>query len=362
MVRGDPCASTSFRLPVKKATWKWIIVTDITARNHSLSVTLPNVIPMQAPPFDESNLSLPQASVARQPIFERDQKIFGYELLFRQPGDQKAIFNNPIQATAQVIFSAFFEIGVERMVGSAQAFINVTNKFILENHCRFLPKDRVVFEIASEATPDPALLQRLKTLSGEGFRFALEGVGEQPQLDPMLPYCAFVKVDLRKANRNRLKEESEALQALNVAMLAEKIQTFEEYQTCQQMGFEYFQGNFICKPSIVSSPKLPLNPETVSRLLSMLNEPKTTAADIEAFLSEDSAFSYRLLRYIDSELVSFPLKRESIRHAVERIGIENLRTIVGLVMMTEIDALTRSAEGRTSRKPSAPRNADLKPE
>src|SRR5262249_26276563 len=157
--------------------------------------------------------------------------IFGYELLFRQPGDEKAIFNNPVQATAQVIFSAFFEIGVERMVGSAQAFINVTNKFILLNHCRFLPKDRVVFEIAAEPEPDPSLLQRLKVLSADGYRFALEDVGDQPHLNPMVPFCSFVKVDLRKANRNRLKEDAEALQSLNIALLAEKIQTFEEYQT-----------------------------------------------------------------------------------------------------------------------------------
>jgi len=317
---------------------------------------------MQAPPFDESNLSLPQASVARQPIFERDQKIFGYELLFRQPGDQKAIFNNPVQATAQVIFSAFFEIGVERMVGSAQAFINVTNKFILENHCRFLPKDRVVFEIAAESAPDPALVQRLKVLSEDGFRFAIEHIGDRPQAHPMIPFCSFVKVDLRKANRNRMKEEAEMLQTLNVALLAEKIQTFEEYQFCQQMGFDYFQGNFICKPSVVSSPKLPLNPEAVSRLLAKLNEPGISAVDVETFLTEDSAFSYRLLRYIDSELVSFPLKRESIQHAIETIGIDNLRKIVGLVMMTEIDAPAPNAESRLPRKRPVVKNADVKPE
>jgi len=317
---------------------------------------------MEAPIIEESNLSLPQASVARQPIFERDQKIFGYELLFRQPGDQKAIFNNPVQATAQVIFSAFFEIGVERMVGSSQAFINVTNKFILENHCRFLPKDRVVFEIASETTPDHALLHRLKDLTGEGFRFALEESFEHSHAHPMIPYCSFLKVDLRKVNRNRMKEEIEGLQKQNMALLAEKIQTFEEYQLCQQLGFEYFQGNFICKPSVVSSPKLPLNAELVNGLMAKLGEPGVTAQDVESFLSEDSSFSYRLVRYIDSDLVSFPLKRDSIRLAVERIGIENLREIVGLVLMTEMEVAKKSSEGRLVRTSSGPKNSEAKPE
>jgi EAL and modified HD-GYP domain-containing signal transduction protein len=220
----------------------------------------------------------------------------------------------------------------------------------------------VVFEIAAETAPDPELLHRLKVLSEGGFRFAIEHIGDQPQAHPMIPFCSFVKVDLRKANRVRMKDEAEALQKLNVALLAEKIQTFEEYQFCQQMGFDYFQGNFICKPSVVSSPKLPLNPEMVSRLLTKLNEPGISAVDVEAFLTEDSAFSYRLLRYIDSELVSFPLKRESIQHAVERIGIDNLRQIVGLVMMTDIEVPTPSTEGRLPRKRTVVRNADIKPE
>src|SRR6185369_2280123 len=116
----------------------------------------------------------------------------------------------------------------------------------------------------------------------------------------MIPYCSFLKVDLRKVNRNRMKEEIEGLQKQNMALLAEKIQTFEEYQLCQQLGFEYFQGNFICKPSVVSSPKLPLNAELVNGLMAKLGEPGVTAQDVESFLSEDSSFSYRLVRYIDS--------------------------------------------------------------
>ena len=216
----------SFRRPVPKPDLRRTIVTDITVRIRSLSGTLCERNSMQPPSTDEGNLSLPQACVARQPIFERDQKIVGYELLFRQPGDNKAIFSDPEQATAQVIFSSFFEIGLERMVGSCLAFINTAKGFLLEDHCRLLPRKRVVYEIQDDAESESGFLKRIRTLSEEGFQLALDNFAFQPQQMELIPFCAYIKIDMRKANRPRLKEEVESLKKHSALLVGVRISKF----------------------------------------------------------------------------------------------------------------------------------------
>src|SRR5712671_205101 len=290
---------------------------------------------MQSPALDDNSLS--RALVARQPICERDQKTFGYELLFRKPGVNRAVIDDPDHATAQVIVSSFFEIGLERMVGSSIAFVNVTRDFILGNFCRFLPKDRVVFEISEETMPDSELLERLAALRTEGFRFALDDFAYQEHLHSLLPYCSFVKVDLRQADRIRMAGEIASLREYPVMLLAEKVQSNEEFEFCQQMGFEYFQGYFLSKPKLVTTAKLPLHRGSVSRVLARIHEPDITAREVEAIIGEDIALSYRLLRYMNSAAIARPRKIESISHAVRLVGIDGIRMFTNLVMLSSGD-------------------------
>lgn len=284
--------------------------------------------------------SFPQALVARQPICERNQKTFGYELLFRHHSSSdsgEAVIHNADQATAQVIVNSFFEIGLDRMVGASNAFINVTKEFILGNHCRSLPKERVIIEILEDTIPDADLLRSLDVLTKEGYRFALDDFAYQEQLLPLLPYCSIVKVDLRQAGRDRMESEIASLREYPVMLLAEKVETMEEFEFCQKAGFEYFQGYYFCRPNLVSTAKLPLNRLNVCRLVAKLQQPDIQTSEVEKMIGEDVALSYRLLRYINSAALSLPRKIESINHAVRLVGINKIRMLTNLAMLSSMD-------------------------
>ena len=281
------------------------------------------------------------ALVARQPIYEPSQRTFGYELLFRNSRTNAASILNPEEATAQVIVNSFLEIGLDRMVGSAPAFINVTDKFILSGYCESLPKDRIIFEILEDTVPGPELLAELATLRNLGYRFALDDYTFQPHLRPLIPFCHFLKVDLRDVDRSKLRGLIADSRAAGRIVLAEKVETFEEFEFCREAGFHLFQGYFFCRPRIVSAATIPMNRIAICRLLAKLHQPDISTQEVESIVGEDLSLSYRLLRYINSASIALSKTVQSINHAVRLVGTEQIKLLASLIMLTSLDEKPR---------------------
>jgi len=291
---------------------------------------VPNSLP--APPANTY-----RAIVARQPICDRRQRTIGYELLFRDLRTEECVFGNADEATSRVIFNFIVEIGLDRLVGPSKAFINFTRDFMMGMNSGLLPRDRVVLEILEDSIPDPAFLAALGALKTRGFHFAIDDFKFQEQLMPFLPFCSYIKVDLQAVDRPRLIREMPSMRELSVKLLAEKVETQDEFEFCLAEGFEYFQGFYFCKPKIISATTMPANRLTVCRLLAKLHKPDVTIQEVESLIGEDPSLSYRILRYINSAAIAMPRKIESIRHAVRMVGLDHIRTLSSLVLLFSLD-------------------------
>lgn len=277
------------------------------------------------------------ALVARQPICDPNQNTFAYELLFRASAANAAAVFNADRATAQVIVNSFLEIGFERLLGSSPAFINVTDHFILADYCRSLPKDRVVFEILEDTVPNQPLMEALRQLTNAGYRFALDDYTFQPHMAALLPFCTFLKVDVRQAERGQIAAELSHLRGKRFKFLAEKVETIGEFEFCREAGFHYFQGYFFCRPRMLSGSTVPYNRVAICRLLAKLHQPDVSTHEIEAIVGEDLSVSYRLLRYINSASVALTKMVQSINHAVRLVGTEQIRLLASLILLTSLD-------------------------
>ena len=277
-----------------------------------------------------------QALVARQSIFDSRQKTFAYELLFRNSLVNAATVLNGESATANVIVNSFMEFGMERMVGTSLAFINVTRDFIVDGHCRALPKGRVILEILEDTVEDPELTAELKRLRSAGYRFALDDFNFAGPGRSFLPFSDFVKVDLRQTERSVIVKELPALRAAKQSLLAEKVETREEFEFCRECGFDYFQGYFFCKPDLMRTMAIPVNRVSLFRLLGQLHNPETRARELESIVGEDLSLSYKLLRYINSAFVGLNSTIESIGHAVRLVGINHIRMLASLILLTTV--------------------------
>lgn len=277
------------------------------------------------------------AFLARQPIYDRKLEVFGYELLFRSGESGHADFTDADQATSQVILNAFMEIGLEDIVGDKLAFINLTHAFIVGHYALPFPPSRGCLEILENVTVDAAVIEAVRHLSGQGYTIALDDFVYHEALRPLVQLADIIKIDVLALDRAELKRHVALLRKLGTKLLAEKVETQEDFAYCNELGFDYFQGYFFCKPKIISGSRMPANRLTALRLLAGLQNPDIRVNELEALVSQDVAMSYKLLRCINSAFYSLPRKVESIRQAIIILGSQWLKTWVSLMVLANID-------------------------
>jgi len=272
-----------------------------------------------------------QTYLARQAIFDQHLSVVAYELLYRSGDVNLAQFNNGDQATGAVVLNALIEFGLEQVIGQQSAFVNVTRSFLLEGYCEALPRDRVVLEILENVEPTDDVLNAMQTLSEQGYRIALDDFVYHDRMEGMLRIADIVKVDVKSLDRDQLAQHVEQLQRFNVDLLAEKVETHDEFKLCRDLGFKYFQGYFVCRPQIISNRQVSPDRLGTLQLLSRLQDSALEIAELERLLSRDPALCVKLLRFINSSHCGLRNRVESIRHAATLVGLRRIRIWAGLL-------------------------------
>src|SRR5205807_1842746 len=83
-------------------------------------------------------------------------------------------------------------------------------------------------------------------------------------------------------------------------MLAEKVETHEEFVTARDQGFLYFQGYFFRRPELMTAREIPANRVNYLRMLQAVARPELDPREIELLLKSEASLCYRLLRYMNS--------------------------------------------------------------
>jgi EAL and modified HD-GYP domain-containing signal transduction protein len=275
--------------------------------------------------------------VGRQPIFDRELDVIGYELLFRSHDTDKAEFVDGDRATSDVILNTFMEIGLDRLAGDGLAFINLTQDFILDKHPIPLLSDRVVIEVLEDVKVDKELVKALQMLSSRGYKIALDDVVRPEDVGPLLEVADIVKLDLAAVEQGHLGEYVDIFRRHDLKLLAEKVETPDVFDLCKRHGFDYFQGYFLCRPNVVSGHRMPSARLAILRLLAKLSAPDMEFEELEEILRQDVSLSYKLLRVINSAFYAIPTKIESIRQALTLLGIRQIRCWATLLLLSKID-------------------------
>ena len=275
--------------------------------------------------------------IGRQPIYDRKLGVYAYELLFRAASDNSAKFTDGDQATSDVIVNTFLEIGLDNIVGDRLAFINLTRAFFVGEHTISLPRDRVVLELLEDIEADEEVVSSVKRLSEQGYSIALDDFIYHESLQPLVQLADIVKIDIMAMDRDEVREHVKALRQHPLRLVAEKVETQEEHDYCMELGFDYFQGYFLAQPKVIQGRRLPNNRLAILKLLSRLQDPEITTKQLEELIAQDVAFSYRILRYVNSAAYAPPRKIESIHQAVVRLGLQTIRSWTALLAMSQVD-------------------------
>jgi EAL and modified HD-GYP domain-containing signal transduction protein len=275
-------------------------------------------------PADFSPAIANQFYLARQPILNRSQRLVAYELLFRHADTDAADVTDNATATASVIAHAS-ELGMEQVVGDQMAFVNIDEVGLMSDFIHFLPTDKVILEILETVHATPDVLARVRELKEQGFRFALDDVihhGENVR--KFQPMADVIKVDIHDMPRAELDALALSLKNAPQKLLAEKVETIEEYQHCMDLGFEYFQGYYFARPVILSGKKIEPSQMAILHLLNLLNT-DADQQEIERSVKHDALITLNLLRLVNTPAVGARFRINSVSHALIVLGRRQLQ-------------------------------------
>lgn len=273
--------------------------------------------------------------IGRQPILDRSQQLFAYELLFRS-GTQKneASVQDNLGATANVINRAFADLGVEQALGPYKGFINCDENLLLSDMLEILPTDKIVLEVLETVDVTPQIIERCTELKARGFTLALDDfVNYEDKWKPLLDLIEIVKVDLMPLSQEELAKVTSALKRWPLTLLAEKVDSREQAEYCLRLGYGLFQGYYFAKPAIIAGKKLGHSQLAMVRLLSLVMEDAETM-QLEAIFKHEPGLAVNLLRLTNSVATGVRTKVTSLRHAITVLGRRQLQRWLQLLLYT----------------------------
>lgn len=275
--------------------------------------------------------------IGRQPILDRKQELFAYELLFRNSSENSATVHDDLAATASVISHAFGEIGVEQALGPYKGFINCDASLLLSDLTELLPTGKIVLEVLETVDVTAEIVERCAELKRNGFLLALDDfTDDMTRWEPLLPLADIVKVDLLQLDQAALHATTKALKQFPIKLLAEKVDSREQAELCLALGYDLFQGYYFARPTVLTGQKLGQSQAALMQLMAMVLRDAETS-ELEHALKHQPGLAFNLLRLTNSVSTGVRMKVTSLRHAITVLGRRQLQRWLQLVIYTNPD-------------------------
>jgi EAL and modified HD-GYP domain-containing signal transduction protein len=288
--------------------------------------------------------------VARQPIFDRRKRIFGYELLFRD-GTANVFPNvNGDKASSELISSSLLTIGLERLTGGKRAFVNFTEDLLVKKVPSLFSKEVLVVEVLENVLPTECALSACRALNAVGYTIALDDFVYGSPAMSFLPYASLVKMDFRSSDAERVGQNVKDLSSYPVKFLAEKVETPDDFAQANNVGFNYFQGFFFSKPHTLKARDIASSKANMAllQIMAEANNAEFEYDRLETLIKKDVSLSYKLLRYINSAYFRRVREISSIRQAMVMLGEVGIRRFIALIAMAKLGELKPEELTRTS--------------
>ena len=275
-----------------------------------------------------------EAFIGRQAILDQQQKVYAYEILFRS--GLKNAFDPTLDgnvATQSVMVGAMLEFGLKKLVSDKKAFINFTEQNLLNRAPKLLPPENVVVEILENVQPTPKIVEAVRELKAEGYKIALDDFVLLPGYEPLIEMADIIKVDFRITTDPEERQKLREILPSHVRLLAEKIETEEEFHQAMAFGYVLFQGYFFCKPAILHQKKLTSNALSRMRLLKEINRQNVDFASMTNVISSDTNLVHKLLTYINSAGIGLLNHVSNLKQATVLLGASGVKRWVTLISL-----------------------------
>jgi EAL and modified HD-GYP domain-containing signal transduction protein len=280
-------------------------------------------------------MSVLEVLVGRQPIFARDRRVIGYELLFRPMDGAESVASDGDLLTSTVVFGAA-AIGIDRLVGDKLVFLNADRGRLTGAVPVLMPAERAVIEVLETVTVDDEVMAGCRRLVDQGYRLALDDFVWFDGAEALLDLASVVKIDVRATPAADLPALADRCRPFDVTLLAEKVETAEELQLCEALGFELYQGYLLSRPQTV--PGRTLDSATLSqvRLAAALVQDEFEVGELEEIVRADPPMGVQLLQLAGVGADHGMRGRiRTLREALVLLGARRLQNWIAFLVLTQ---------------------------
>jgi c-di-GMP-related signal transduction protein len=271
--------------------------------------------------------------IARQPIFDTKKNVFGYELLYRLNTENKFIASDGDFASASVILNCFNVIGVKKLTDNKKTFVNFTKTLLTEGIATIFPRDILVIEVLEDIHGDTQILEYCKNLKELGYEIALDDFVFNEKFLSLCNLADYIKIDFKITPVNLQKQLLSIIATKKMKLIAEKVETIEEFVAAKKLGYHYFQGYFFCRPVIY--PFKDIAPLKISylRLLEKTSKQDMDFDELSNIISQDVSLSFSLLKLINSAAFFLQSKVTSVKQALVILGENETKKWLTLIIL-----------------------------
>lgn len=282
--------------------------------------------------------------IARQPILDTNLSIIGYELLFRSiqsDGSILPVIKDNLLATSSVLVNTLNHIGMNNLVGNAKAFVNIDTEMLLDNMILMIPKERFIIEILEHTKVTDRVIKRIKELKELGYTLALDDASCETcyfeNFEPIFPYIDILKLDIKLINTDTLKSTIKKFKKYDFKLLAEKVETEEDYLLYKELGCDLFQGYFFAKPNIVTKEVIDPHYKNIFNLIRLLDQ-DIELDELSNEFEQHADITLQLLRFMNSGQLNLKTNIRSIKHAISLLGKHPLKNWLLLIAYSKSDS------------------------
>lgn len=272
--------------------------------------------------------------IGRQPIVNSQQEIIGYEFFFRNDQNgANAPFEEDIQTCAKILSTTMDEMHENWLLGQQLAFINVDRIMLSSVFLELMPAEKTVLEVVNSVEVTAEIIERCRELKTNKFKIALDNPQHHTQLEALIPYADYIKLDMRDVDIALATQWLKKYQATGCQLIAEKVEQNAQFTALLEAGYQQFQGYFYAKPESLNSKVINPSFDGVLHLLNLVSQDAENKT-IENGFKRDTTLSYKLLRYINSVGFGLSCEVQSIGHALTILGRNQLYRWLTLLMVT----------------------------
>ncbi|MCO4799192.1 MAG: HDOD domain-containing protein [Colwelliaceae bacterium] len=265
-----------------------------------------------------------------------DQNVVAYELLFRDGKSNSFPNIDPNQATSNILTNNHLTLGVEQVTGDLPAYINFHSQTLIKRFPSFLDPKKVVIEVLEDIDISSELIASVKSLKEKGYTLALDDYDFDPKWSVLFPYIDTIKIDVLAFSLLEISKFVRGISDVKVTLLAEKVETAQQFEKLKMLGFTLFQGFFFAKPEMLKQRKITTTKKNILDLIAQASKTKLDIDYISEIFSTDPGLSYKLLRFINSPTYGNSQEITSLKHALIYIGELELKKFIALLALSDL--------------------------